>query len=186
MKSDKYVFLHHEMNVDNLNIRLKDTVLNDYFVTAINHKAYMKFEKRISNFITNGDLSYITFPINMFYTRSPEFDWLIDDEKIAFKYDDPYASTDLNTTSIQELYSMVSYGNELISIHPDQDSLQFTAIKATYDLKKQEILAEGVRFIEVADAAIFPKEGIVKIYKRAEIVLHESKILANIPKNHEF
>ena len=187
MKSDKYVFLHHEMNVDNLNIRLKDTVLNDYFVTAINHKAYMNFEKRIGNFITNGDLSYITFPINMFYTRSPEFDWLIDDEKIAFKYDDPYASTDLNTTSIQELYSMVSYGNELISIHPDQDSLQFTAIKATYDLKKQEILAEGVRFIEVADAAIFPKEGIVKIYKRAEIgALHESKILANTyTKYHE-
>ena len=168
------------MKADNLNFRLKDTVMNDYFITAINHSAHIDFEKRKGSFVSNGDISYITFPINMFYTRSSGFDWLMDDEKLAFSYEDPYASTDLNATKIQDLYTMKSHGNELISTHPAQDSLQFTTTKATYDLRKYEITAEGVRFIEVADAAVFPKDGIVKIYKRAEIgTLKQSKILAN-------
>jgi len=180
MKSDNYTFFHHEMKSDNINFRLKDTIMNDYFITAINHSAHIDFEKRKGNFVSNGEISYITFPINMFYTRSSEFEWLMDDEKLAFTYEDPYASTDLNTTKIQDLYTMKSSGNELISIHPAQDSLQFTTTKAIYDLKNYVITAEGVRFIEVADAAVFPKEGIVKIYKRAEIgTLKQSKILAN-------
>lgn len=180
MQSDEYTFLHHELKSENMNFSLKDKVMDDYFIQSVNYKAHIDFEKRTGNFISNGDISTISFPINMFYTRSKEFDWLIDDEKLAFKYEDPHATVDINATDIRDLYQMKSNGNELISTHPSQDSLQFTTTRATYDLKKYEITAEGVRFIEVADAAIFPKEGIVKIYKRAEIgTLKASKILAN-------
>ncbi len=180
MESNDYTFLHHELRSDHLNFKLKDSVMNDYYISAYDHKTHIDFEKRTGNFISNGDVSYITFPINMFYTRSLEFDWLIDKEKLAFKYEDPYSDTDLSATEIEELYTKKSYGNELVSTHPGQDSLQFTTTKATYDLKKYEITAEGVRFIEVADAAVFPKNGIVKIYKRAEIgTLKQSQILAN-------
>ena len=180
MQSDDYTFLHHELLSDHLNFKLKDSIMNDYYINAIDHKAHIDFDKRVGNFESNGDASIISFPINMFYTHSLAFDWLIDKEKLAFKYDDPYANIDLNTTEIEELYRKQSFGNELISTHPSQDSLQFTTSKATYDLKKYEITAEGVRFIDVADAAVFPKNGIVKIYKRAEIgTLKQSQILAN-------
>ncbi len=180
LASRDYTFLHHELKADHLNFRLKDTLMNDYHISAFDHKTHIDFEKRFGNFVSNGTASYITFPINMFYTRSLEFEWLMDKDNLSFKYDDPYAEVDLNATDIQELYQMKSYGNELTSTHPAQDSLRFTTKKATYDLKKYEIKAEGVRFIDVADAAIFPKEGIVKIYKRAEIgTLKKAKILAN-------
>ncbi len=180
LASGDYTFLHHELKSEHLNFRLKDTLMNDYHISAFDHKAHIDFEKRFGNFISNGEASSITFPINMFYTRALEFDWLVDQDKLSFKYDDPYAEVDLNATDIEELYQMKSYNNELVSNHPAQDSLRFTTKKATYNLKKHEILAEGVRFIDVADAAIFPKEGIVKIYKRAEIgTLKQAKILAN-------
>ncbi len=180
MQSKEYDFLHHEIKSEHLDFRLRDRAMNDYYINAFDHKAHIDFEKRKGNFIRNEGISYIDFPINMFYTQSIEFEWMMDDEKLAFTYEDPYADIDLDNTDIEELYTKKSYGNELISTHPSQDSLQFTTTKAIYDLKKYTITAEGVRFIEVADAAIFPKNGIVNIYKRAEIgTLRQSQILTN-------
>ena len=187
MTSSKYTFLHHELRSPALDIVLFDSLSDDYHFKATNHKAHVDLDKGRGNFIANdGDVS-IVFPINMFLTRSKEFDWLVAENRLDFKYEDPFANADLANTEIKDLYQMRSHGNELISIHPAQDSVQFTTTKASYDFKKYEITAEGVRFIEVADAAVFPYQGIVKIYKRAEIAkLDNCKILANTnTKYHE-
>jgi hypothetical protein len=187
MTSKDYTFLHHELKSPALNITLYDSLMEDYHLKAVNHKAHLDFTAGRGNFIANDGVCNIVFPINMFRTNSKEFDWLVFEKKLDFKYEDPFANVNFQTTEIRELYEMRSTGNELISIHPAQDSLQFTTTKASYDFTKYEILAEGVRFIEVADAAIFPYQGIVKIYKRAEIgKLDNAKILANTTtKYHE-
>jgi hypothetical protein len=187
MISRDYTFLHHELKSPALDITLYDSLSSDYHLKATNHKAHMDMSKGRGNFIANEGIVPIIFPINMFVTASKEFDWLVKEKKLEFKYEDPFANADLLSTEIRTLYEMRSYGNELISIHPAQDSLRFTTTKASYDFGKYEIVAEGVRFIEIADAAIFPYMGIVKIYKRAEIAkLDNAKILANIDsKYHE-
>ena len=187
MTSKDYTFLHHELTSPSLNITLYDSLSDDYHIKATNHKAHLDFDKGKGNFIANGELCNVVFPINMFSTNSKEFDWLVNENKLDFKYEDPFAHADLQNTELRDLYEMRSFGNELISIHPAQDSLQFTTTKASYDFAKYEITAQGVRFIEVADAAIFPHNGIVKIYKRAEIAkLDNAKILANTTtKYHE-
>jgi len=187
MTSKDYTFLHHELRSPSLDITLYDSLTNDYHIKATNHKAHINFDKDRGNFLANEGPCSIVFPINMFMTRSKEFDWLVKQRKLEFKYEDPYANADLNNTSLRDLYEMSSTGNELISIHPAQDSLQFTTTKATYDFAKYEITAEGVRFIKIADAAIFPFNGIVKIYKRAEIgKLDNAKVMANTTtKYHE-
>jgi hypothetical protein len=187
MTGKNYTFLHHELRDPALDIVLYDTLSDDYHFKATNHKAYLDLDKGRGNFIANEGVVSIVFPINMFATHSKEFDWLVAENRLDFRYEDPYANTDFANTEIKDLYEMRSHGNELISIHPAQDSLRFTTSKASYDFKKYEITAEGVRFIEVADAAIFPHQGIVKIYRRAEIArLDNSKVLANInTKFHE-
>ena len=187
MISKDYTFLHHELKSPALNITLYDSLTDDYHLKATNHKAYMDFNQARGNFIANEGFCEVIFPINMFKTHSKEFDWLVKEQKLEFKYEDPFANVNFQTTEISELYEMRSTGNELISIHPAQDSLQFTTTKASYDFSKYEITAEGVRFIEVADAAIFPYQGMVKIYKRAEIgKLDNSKVMANTgTKYHE-
>ena len=187
MISKNYTFLHHELKSPALNITLYDSLTNDYHLKATNYKAHLDFNLAKGNFIANEGLCEVVFPINLFKTRSKEFDWLVRDKKLEFKYEDPFANVNFQNTEISELYEMRSTGNELISIHTAQDSLQFTTTKAVYDFAKYEITAEGVRFIEVADAAIFPYRGIVKIYKRAEIgKLDNAKIMANTKtKYHE-
>jgi hypothetical protein len=187
MQSNDYTFLHHELNSPSMSLFLYDSVMEDYHLKAYNLKGKLDFDKRKGNFIVNEGVQAVFFPINQYKTYATEFDWLVDDKKLLFKYEDPYATADIPNTEIRDLYEMKSAGNELISTHPAQDSLHFVVSKATYDFKKYEILAEGVRFIEVADAAIFPQNGIVKIYRRAEIErLNNSKVLANTDtKLHE-
>ena len=187
MKSNEYDFLHHELKSPSLSLTLYDSILEDYHIKAFDHKGYMDFNKRKGHFVANGSSQSILFPINQYMTYSKEFEWLVDEKKLRFIYEDPYANVDIPNTDIRELYEMKSAGNELVSVHPAQESLRFAVSKATYDFSKYEITAEGVRFIEVADAAIFPENGIVKIYRRAEIGrLNNSKILANTQtKLHE-
>lgn len=180
MHSQNYDFKHHEMRSPSLDIDLYDSLLDDYYIRATDHKGYMNFEEDRGNFVANGNAQPLEFPINMFKTFSKEFDWLVKEKQLIFKYEDPYSLVDIPNTDIKELYTMKSQGNELISTHPAQKQLKFTTTKATYDFSKYEIKAEGVRFIEIADAAIFPENGIVQIYRRAEIAkLNNSKILAN-------
>lgn len=185
MRSNNYEFGHHELWAENLNIDLYDSVLEDYHIRAFDHKAHMDFEVERGNFVANGHSQPVEFSINMFKTFSQEFDWLVKEKQLIFKYEDPYAIADIPNTPIKELHEMQSHGNELISTHPDQRALQFTTTKATYDFSKYEIHAEGVRYIDIADAAIFPENGLVDIYRRAEIApLKNSKILANLDNQY--
>ena len=180
MQSNEYYFLHHEINSPSLNIFLYDSASEDYYLKAYNHKGKLDVAKQKGHFVANEGLQSILFPINQYKTFSKEFEWLVAEKKLRFIYDDPYANADIPNTDIRDLYEMKANGNELISTHPAQDSLHFVVNRATYDFNKYEITAEGVRFIEVADAAIFPQNGIVKIYRRAEMGrLNNSKILAN-------
>ena len=181
MQSDDYQYLHHEMKSEAMSFRLKDTASeNDYFIQAHNHQGYIDFNKPTGHFVSNTGMEKVELPINQFYTYSKEFDWLIDEEKLVFNYEDPYKEVDIPSTPIKELYAMRSEGNELVSMKPSQKGLQFTATKAVYDMRHYEINADGVRFIEVADAALFPKNGHVTILKDAAIQpLEDAKILAN-------
>lgn len=180
MESDDYRYYHHEMKSDNMAFRLRDSATDNYFIQTTNHTGHIDFGTPIGHFKSNSGATKVEMPINQFYTYSSEFDWLVNEEKLAFKYEDPYADVDIPSTAIKDLYAMKSEGNELVSMKKSQGGLQFTTTRAVYAMRDYEIVAEGVRFIEVADAAIFPYKGIVKIGKDAEIhPLEQARILAN-------
>jgi len=68
----------------------------------------------------------------------------------------------------------------LVSINTKKDSLGFISDSAVYNLEERLITAYEVNFIEIADALIFPYEGIVKIENKSRIrTLDDAKILAN-------
>lgn len=188
LTSTRFELKHHEILSDTTAFRLKSYDFDDFALRTTNHKGHIDFSKRTGHFVSNGLSALVEFPINQFITHSKEFEWMMDKDQIAVVYDDPFKNTDINKTPSKELIDMVSEGNYLVSTHPAQDSLMFSATKATYSLKEYVISAEGVRFIRVADAAVIPYDGKVKIFKKAEIeTLHNSRILANVTtKYHEF
>ncbi len=188
LNSEKFQLKHHEIVSDTTTFKLKSYDFDDFALKTINHKGHIDFATRKGHFVSNGYKANVEFPINQFKTSCKEFDWMMDRDEIAVVYDDPHKNVDIKATPTRELIEMVSEDNYLISTHPAQDSLMFSATKAIYNLKEYVINAEGVRFIRVADAAIFPYDGKVKIFKKAEIeTLYNSKILANVTtKYHEF
>ncbi len=188
LNSEKFHLKHHEIQSDTTTFKLKSYDFDDFALKTTNHKGHIDFSTRKGHFSSNGSKANVEFPINQYKTSCKEFDWMMDKDEIAVVYEDPYSKVDINKTPTRELLAMVSEGNYLTSTHPSQDSISFSATKATYNLKEYVIHTEGVRFIKVADAAVFPYDGKVKIYKKAEIeTLYNSKILANVTtKYHEF
>ena len=77
-------------------------------------------------------------------------------------------------------------GSRFISVHPEQDSLDFYSVAARFDLQSFIIHARKVKFIAVADALIYPDSGNVTIERKAVMqTLENSKILANsVTKYH--
>ena len=76
--------------------------------------------------------------------------------------------------------SLRTNGPTYLSVHPQQDSLNFVAPEAIYDYGTRMLHASGVPFIEVADAFVFPYEKELDIGYRATMsLLNNAKVLAN-------
>jgi hypothetical protein len=78
-------------------------------------------------------------------------------------------------------------GSKFISVASGQDSLYFVSPNATFDQKTYTITAKDVKYLESADAQIFPDSGKVVVRANADMdVLKNAKITANrITKFHK-
>lgn len=182
LTSQKFFFSHHALDADTANLRIFDLKNPDEVAFATNnYKSHIDFQTRIGDFIANGKASEVSFVKNEFKSMAKAFEWnTIDEQILKFRWDDdPYKDVDINATDTRELVDMVSKGNELICTDPGMRGLQFCATAAEFDFGKNIINAHGVRFINVGDAAIIPKDGEVTILEEAQIpTLYGSRILA--------
>jgi hypothetical protein len=126
-------------------------------------KSKIDFVARRGDFVANNPNELITFPYNLYATSLPVFTWFFDEKRMDF-------SMPISSTSKYKF----------VSIHPSQDSLNFEAQKATYDLVQEDIKIDGVPKILVADAEIKPVDKHVEIYGQAIMKrLENAQIFAN-------
>ncbi len=190
LTSNLFSFKHHELLADTADLRIFSLESTDEFVfTTDNYNSHIDFKTRKGHFVSNGEASEIIFVKNEFKANASVFDWdPIDDDILRFRWDDdPYKDVDIQNTPVRDLIEMESRGNELVSTNPEKRRLRFTALTAEFNFAKNIINAHGVRFIHVADAAVFPYEGEVTILEHAEIVpLEKARLLAGrYNKYHE-
>lgn len=180
LTSNHFWFKHHEMQSDTSNLRIYALESTDFAFTTDNYHSHIDFQTRKGQFESNGDVSEVLFVKNEFKTNASRFDWdPIDENILRFKWDDPHKDVDINNTPSRELVDMISHGNELMATDPGKKGLQFNALNAEFDFTKNIIKADGVRFINVGDAAIIPHNGEVTIYEKADIAtFSQSRILA--------
>lgn len=139
-----------------------------------NLKAHIDFKNLVGDFTSNGGGSYVSFPTNQYICFMDNFKWFMSKANIELSASEK-ASHKLETNDDLDLT-----GAEFISVHPEQDSLRFLSPKAKYDLRKNIISCKDVRYMNVADARVYPDSGNVTILKKAKIVpLLNAKILAN-------
>ena len=109
-------------------------------------KSKIDFVARRGDFVANNPNELITFPYNLYATSLPVFTWFFDEKRMDF-------SMPISSTSKYKF----------VSIHPSQDSLNFEAQKATYDLVQEDIKIDGVPKILVADDSAFMRNVLKNI-----------------------
>jgi hypothetical protein len=143
-----------------------------------NVTATVDFKERRGEFLSNDGTTIVEFPVNKYICKIDMFTWLMDSDDIEMQ------TSDNDDLAIESDLDLV--GPNFYSIHPKQDSLQFKSPKATFSLKEKTIYCNETKFIEVADARIFPDSSKVIIRKNAKMdPLENSRIVANyITKYH--
>lgn len=173
-------FKFKDFQSDTADFRLKDIEANDDNALAfstVNVNAYVTFDERYGQFKSNGGGSYINFDPMQYICYMEEFKWFMDDGDIELTAGEAKA-TDASGVKLD--------GAQFISVHPEQDSLSFFSSKARYDLKRKMIYAAGVKFMNVADAMVYPDSGNVVIEKKAKMqTLNNSRVVASyVTQNH--
>ncbi|MDQ3046247.1 MAG: hypothetical protein M3R27_01770 [Bacteroidota bacterium] len=172
-------FKSNSFDSDTSNFTLKAIDLAAEAFATDNVNSHIDFDKRVGEFKSNGKGSIVKFPVNLYVCFMDNFKWYMDDSQIEL-------GSSKNPTAKAANEDLDLIGPEFISVHPKQDSLRFQSPAAKYDLKKYVITAKEVKYINVADARIFPDKGDVIIEKDAVMrTFTNAKIVANaITKYH--
>ncbi|UKN01589.1 hypothetical protein K6119_17845 [Paracrocinitomix mangrovi] len=145
-----------------------------------NLNAHVDFQERKGEFKSNDGTSIVEFPKNQYICFMDMFTWLMDNDEIELSKNEDAADVSINT-------ELDLAGSNFFSIHPEQDSLNFSSPKAKFVLKENVLYCDKVEYIDVADARISPPDGKVTIRKKAKMDEFEgAEILANsITKFHK-
>lgn len=188
MEARMYNFRHHEFMSDTADFTLKTIDKMKVAFSTRNYRSHINFQERRGDFVSNGGVSVADFPVNQYICLIDEYQWFMDSYEIAMGSEETAAEmASYDNLTIRELVDVNLKGSEFISVHPEQDSLRFIATTATYNLKDNIIHANDVKYIRVADAAIFPADKKVDIGENAELkTFMDARILANtVTKYHE-
>ena len=144
-----------------------------------NVNAHVSFKDRNGVFKSNAGESVVEFPVNQYVCKIDQFTWMMDSDVLELeKKEDDNLAIDGNMDLV---------GPNFFSVHPKQDSLQFRSPKARFSLKERTIYCYDTKFIEVADARIFPDSSKVIIRKKAKMdPFTDAEIVASfITKYHK-
>jgi len=177
--SEEFNYESRKILADSSAFRLQAQETENLAFKTDNVKAEIDFDKRVGEFNSNGDETKVELPANQYFCFMDKFKWFMDEDKMELSSSRTTASDFVIDTDETKSSS------NFFSVNQYQDSLNFLAPKATYDIKNNIIDANGIEFIAVADAKISPDSGHVKIYKRAKMeTLKNSTIIANYVTQH--
>ncbi len=180
LASERYVFRHHTIDADTLDFRLFAKGSDDLAVSAEKYRTHVDFDTRIVEFKTNEKGSTVSFPYNDFVCFMDNIDWYMDQHLMKLYNDLGEKYANIDKMSREELLKLDLSGSDFLATNPQADSLSFFSVTARYDLEKYTIDAENVKLIRVADAAIFPDSGYVKISRGGQIqTLKNAGIIAD-------
>ncbi|MBN1186038.1 MAG: hypothetical protein JXB49_27400 [Bacteroidales bacterium] len=164
LNSSMYLFSSDAFSADTAEFNLKSLHEDIFTVMADNVKARVDFRSRTGEFTSNEDYTLVEFPENRYISFLDHFEWNMDKQEVKMTTQKQLLKKDTSDTTQTEVL-----GPKYISIHPDQDSLNFISPLAVYDYAENLIRASEVPYINVADAQIFPFEGNVIIEVEAKM-----------------
>jgi hypothetical protein len=183
--SDDFEYTRWDIDSDTSSFNLKNDVDVEQGDDPLAFKtdnvtSHVSFKDRIGEFNSNEGESEVHFPVNQYMCMMDKFKWFMDDYEIEMERQ---KDKDIAINQGVDLK-----GPNFYSTHPKQDSLQFRAPKAKFNVRKKVIFCDEVEYIDIADARISPDSLKVTIRRKAKMdKFYNAKILANyITKYHKF
>ncbi len=182
--SDNFKYKRYDIDADTAGFNLKnesdDLDEDPLAFKTDNVNAHISFEERKGVFKSNEGESVVEFPVNQYMCKMDQFTWLMDELSIEMQ------KKGEREISINQGVDLV--GPNFFSTHPKQDSLQFRAPKAKFDLKSKTIFCQKVEYVDIADARIYPDSMKLTIRKKAKIdKLTNARIVASyVTEYHKF
>ncbi|MBN2165896.1 MAG: hypothetical protein JW717_06435 [Marinilabiliaceae bacterium] len=157
--SPAYSFADHSLVADSSDFNLTGTQVEGVSFSTTNLISNVDFETRMGTFVSKGGGSKVEFTDNRYISFINQFSWDMDKNYIY-------------------MGAKGAKGNRFVSVHRRQDSLDFYAPLARYDVATKLIEAEDVKNIKVGDANVFLKNGIVRIREDAAMDALDSTTIA--------
>ena len=184
--SNQYKFKHLSFESDTTDFNINAFDKSGMVFKSHVYKTNIDFETNTGVFQTGVNDMKIDFSVNKFYAFMNKFIWHIDKDEIELFNDFAIKNNQLNTLSKRELIDVDFKDFGFLSYAPDKDSLRFYSSNAVYNFKDNIIEANDVKYIRVADAAVFPENNKVVINKTGDIkTLSNASLIANV-KNKYF
>ncbi len=166
--SEEMDLTHHALIADSADFNLIGGEEMDGVSFKTNNLiAQLDFEERQGRFTSRDMGNTVEFTENLYLAYISEFSWDMDQNDIY-------------------MGASGSEGNRFVSTHRRQDSLEFLAPLAVYDIETKTIQANEVTNIEVADADIILNDGIINIRKDAEMDPLDSTQILLPGSTHKF
>ena len=180
LESDLMKFEYMAMTADTADFRLISEGTTSLAFQTKNVNARIDLETRKGTFKSNGDASFVEFPENQYICYMDVFNWYMDSDDIEMEYGGGVSGDFVIDTELDLTVS------NFYSTRKDQDSLNFMAPKAIYNLSDKVIRCSDVDYVNVADARISPDSGLMRIRTRARIdPLKNATVVANsVTKHH--
>ncbi len=181
MQSSYFDFFARSFGADTANFSLYTADGKKEAFLAQGYKALVNYENRKLGFTHLDENSKLSFPFNQYYCTLDEAEWLMDEQRVLLNNQKAANRYKFDAMPLADIIDLDLTESEFVSEHPLQDSLSFFCLRADYDLNNYAIVARDVKIIKVADAAIFPEDGIVSILGEAEMKpLESATIIANV------
>ena len=127
----------------------------------------------------------ISFPAINLLAENYDYDWDIEEGLIDLRSSVSHQFPDYEEMSREELLDLDFSGYEMVFTDPVKDSLRFFAPKVFLELKDYNLHAEGVPLLRIADAAIYPDNGVLIVDAGGVIrPLENAVIIANTEDRH--
>ena len=163
LKSNDFTFKAEEIGSDTTDFFLKSLHTDGFTVLCKNVSTSINFQEHKGWIKSNEGYSLVEFPENKYISYIDYFIWDMDKKELSMGSATASAEVDYTDENSEP------EGPRYISVHHDQDSLNFVAPLANYDYENNEIHAMGVKYITVADARIYPFEGEVTVERDAKM-----------------
>jgi len=174
LSSSLFNYKAYDIFSDSADFFLKSLYNNNYTVLTENVNAHISYTQSKGWFKSNEGYSLVSFPDNKYISYLDNFTWDMNEKMLIMGSGRMQDTTEFTSEDVEPA------GERFISVHPNQDSLSFISPMAYYDYRKNFLNATGVKFIEVADARIYPKAGKVTVESNARMLtLEDSKVIAN-------